>query len=146
MRISKAGIDFIKEFEDFEPVAYLCPAGVWTIGYGHTGDVHSGDEITELMAEQLLEADLGDAEEAVNDFVDVELKQHQFDALVSFTFNCGEGALRGSTLLRLLNGGDYDGAQKQFARWNKANGKVLPGLVKRREAEAKMFGGEAWNG
>lgn len=142
MRISETGIDFIKGFESFEPKAYLCPANVWTIGYGHTGDVHAGDVITEEVAEKLLEADLAEAEDAVNDFVDVDLEQCMFDALVIFTFNCGVGAFRGSTLLKLLNNGDYAGAKQQFLRWNKGGGKVLPGLTRRRAAEAEMFGGK----
>ncbi len=147
MKMSQDGIDLVKHFEGFEPAAYRCPAGILTIGYGHTGeDVHEGDEVTEAMAESLLSADLGDAEDAVSHYVDVDLEQCQFDALVSFAFNLGSGALRGSTLLAMLNQGRYDEAQGQFKRWNKAGGKVLAGLTKRREAEAAMFGGEAWNG
>lgn len=142
MKISQDGLDLIKHFEGFYPEAYLCPAKVWTIGYGHTGDVKRGDVVTEEEANALLDEDLDEAEHAVNSLVTVELEQCQFDALVSFTFNCGAGSLKESTLLRLLNQGDHEGARQQFARWNKANGKVLPGLINRRAAEAEMFGGE----
>ena len=144
MRVSEEGIDFIKQFEGFRAKTYRCSAGVLTVGYGHTGpDVRDGDEITEEIAEQLLEADLAEAEAAVNDYVDVALEQHEFDALVSFTFNCGVGALRASTLLKLLNQGRYSEAAVQFHRWNKADGKVVQGLVNRRAAEAELFGGKA---
>lgn len=142
MKISQDGLDLIKHFEGFYPEAYLCPAKVWTIGYGHTGGVERGDVVTEEEASALLDVDLDEAEHAVNQLVTVELEQCQFDALVSFTFNCGAGSLKESTLLRLLNQGGYEGARQQFARWNKANGKVLPGLTNRRAAEAEMFGGK----
>lgn len=144
MRTSDEGIDFIKDWEKLSLNAYYDGGGVLTIGYGHTGrDVHEGDTVTEEEAEILLTADLAEAEDAVNDFIDVDLEQHEFDALVSFTFNCGVDALRGSTLRRLLNNGDYHGAALQFLRWVKDNGVVVKGLVRRRTAEKVMFEGMA---
>lgn len=135
--------EVIKEAEGLRLEAYLCPAGVWTIGYGHTGsDVWPGLVITEKWAEQLLEEDLKRFEAYVSGYVRVDLTQDQFDALVSFTYNVGAEAFKNSTLLRKLNAGDYEGASKEFARWNKSKGKVLPGLVKRREKERKLFVGE----
>lgn len=139
MKISQAGLDLIKEFEGFEPEAYLCPAGIWTIGYGHTGDVSEGQTVTEEEAEELLRQDVAFAEDAVTDYVEGDLTQGQFDALVCFVFNIGAGAFRDSTLLRLLNQGDNEGAAEQFLRWNKAGGKVLSGLTRRREAERELF-------
>lgn len=139
MQISQAGLDLIKKFEGFEPEAYLCPAGIWTIGYGHTGDVAEGQTITEEEAEELLRHDVAFAEDAVTDYVEGDLTQGQFDALVCFVFNIGAGAFRDSTLLRLLNQGDSEGAAEQFLRWNKAGGKVLAGLTRRREAERELF-------
>ena len=143
MQISQKGIDFIKGFEGLRLKAYQDGGGVWTIGYGSTTGVHEGDEITEDEAEEMLKWDLAEAEEAVNQFVDVDLRPYEYDALVSFTFNCGVEALRSSTLLRLLNGHDRNGAALQFKRWNKAGGHVSNGLIRRRADEAKMFrGGE----
>lgn len=139
MKPSKACVDFVKSFEGFKAAAYLCPAGVWTIGYGTTENVEPGDTVTEAQAESLLYNDLLEAADAVNDLVDVELNQHQYDALCSFVYNVGREAFRNSTLLRLLNAGNYDGAAAQFARWNKADGRVLAGLSRRRESEREMF-------
>ncbi len=141
MKTSPVGIDFIKGWEALRLVAYEDVAGVWTVGFGHTGDVNPGDVIGEDDAEMLLINDLATAEEAVNDYVDVELEQHEFDALVSFTFNVGQGHFRSSTLLKLLNNGDRDGAALQFARWNKAGGVPSKGLTCRRHAEMQMFEG-----
>ena len=144
MTISVQGFALIKKFEGFKAIAYLCPAGIPTIGYGHTGsDVTKRDvgvkTISEDEASDLLRQDLKKAEEAVNRKVLVPISQNQFDALISFTYNLGEGSLASSTLLRLLNQGDYEGAQKEFVKWNKAGGKILLGLTKRREAEAALF-------
>jgi lysozyme len=141
VKISQAGIDLIKEFEGCELTAYVCPAGVLTVGYGHTGpDVKPGQEIDEDEAEQLLRNDLAKFETCVEEMLEVEVTQAQFDALVSFAFNLGCGALRSSTLLKLLNGGKPDAARQQFSRWNKGGGQVLTGLTRRRAAEAEMFG------
>lgn len=131
--------EIIKDFEGLELEAYKCPADVLTIGYGHTKKVSAGDVITEGEADILLALDVQDAERAVNAYVDVDINQNQFDALVSFVYNLGAGNFKSSTLLRKLNQGDYLGAANEFQRWNKAGGKVLRGLVRRREAEANLF-------
>lgn len=138
------GIELIKEFEGCRLTAYKCPAGVWTIGYGHTGKVDgkavaSGMTISAAKATELLKKDLARFEAAVNSYVTAPITQNMFDALVSFAFNCGSGALKGSTLLKKLNGKDYSGAAAEFPKWNKAGGKVLNGLVRRREREQQLF-------
>ncbi|QTD45487.1 glycoside hydrolase family protein [Ottowia testudinis] len=147
MKLSQDGLNMVKKYEGLFTKAYVCPAGVLTIGYGHTGaGVKPGQRITEAQAEQLLRQDMGKFEAAVQRQVKVPLTQGQFDALTSFTFNCGEGALKNSTLLKKLNAGDYAGAQAEFHKWNKGGGRVLPGLVKRRAEEAQMFGHAAPSG
>lgn len=142
MQISKDGIDLIKQFEGLYLKAYRCPAGVPTIGYGHTAGVAVGQTITQQQADDYLRRDVRQFERAVARLVTVPLTQGQFDALVSFAFNLGEGALAQSTLLRLLNAGDYAGAAAQFDRWVYASGKKLSGLVKRRAAERALFEGK----
>lgn len=143
MRISDAGIDLIKQSEGCRLTAYPDPATgghPWTIGYGHTGsDVHPGKVITQAEAYRLLVEDLDLFERGVKRLVTVELTQGQFDALVCFSFNVGLGALQQSTLLKMINAGDFDGAAKQFLRWDKAAGKVMAGLTKRRQAESELF-------
>lgn len=139
MKISEVGLDLIKSHEGFRSDAYLCPAGVWTIGYGHTGDVEEGQSVTEEEAEELLLQDVAFAEDAVNSLVEVELSQQMFDALVCFIYNVGVGAFEQSTLLRFLNQGQMEEAAEQFLRWNKAGGKELTGLTRRREAERDLF-------
>jgi lysozyme len=143
MKTSQAGIDLIKTFEGIKLNAYLCPANVWTIGYGTTRGVKAGQVISAAKAEELLREDVREFERGVTEAVKVPLAQHQFDALVAFTYNVGLGAFRTSTLLRLLNKGEVAAAAGQFARWNKAGGKVLAGLTRRREAERKLFEGKA---
>lgn len=139
-RISQAGLDLIKQFEGLRLKSYLCPASVWTIGYGSTGPhVRQGMVISAPEAEALLRKDVGRFERAVEAMVKVTITQPQFDALVSFAFNVGTGALKSSTLLRKLNLGDYRGAADQLLRWNKAGKTVLPGLTKRRKAERALF-------
>lgn len=144
-KVSALGLDLIKHFEGLYLNAYLCPAKVWTIGYGHTGRRHNdgtvraGMKITKAQAEVLLASDLA-AKYApdVLRLVKVDnLKQHEFDALVSFHFNTG--ALGRSTLLTKLNAGDRKGAAAEFARWTRGGGKVLPGLVRRRKSERLLF-------
>ena len=138
--ISSKGLDLIKSFEGCELKAYTCPAGVLTIGYGHTGPaVHAGMEICCAEAEELLKTDLIKFERVVDNHVTVPIKQCQFDALVSFTFNCGGDAFKNSTLLRLLNAKDYEGAAGQFSRWVNGSDGPLPGLIRRREAEEELF-------
>lgn len=143
MKTSKAGLDLIKEFEGRRLQAYLCPAGRWTIGYGNTSAARPGLEISEAEADSLLEQDVARFEEAVHRLVKVPLSQPQFDALVSFAFNVGEGNLRSSTLLRMLNEGRYGAVPSQLARWDKASvsgQKVqLAGLARRRAAEAALW-------
>ena len=140
MKPSPACIDLVKSFEGFRPHAYLCPAGVWTIGYGTTEYVELGDTVTEEQACDLLRQDVQEAADAVDDLVDVELTQQQYDALCSFIYNVGREAFRNSTLLKMLNQGRaIKDIAPQFDRWIRAGGNVLPGLVKRRAAERKMF-------
>lgn len=135
----KKGTQLIKFFEGFRAQAYYDAVGVPTIGYGTTAGVRMGTKITEAQGEMFLQADLRRFEAAVNRLVKVKLTQEQFDALVSFTYNLGEGNFGSSTLLKLLNQGRYDLVPDQFLRWNKAGGKVLAGLTKRRQAEADLF-------
>lgn len=139
MKTSQNGINLIKQFEGCKLTAYKCPAGVWTIGYGHTKGVKKGQKITKEQAVNFLQDDLKTFENGVKKAVKIDLNQNQFDSLVSFTYNVGLGAFRTSTLLKKLNNKDYTGAAAEFQRWNKANGKVLNGLIRRRTAEAKLF-------
>lgn len=140
MKTGPKGIALIKEFESVQLHAYKCPAGIWTIGAGHTGpDVSPGMVITEGQADEILAGDLHKFEKAVNSAVKVPLTQNQFDALVAFTFNVGEGNLKSSTLLKLLNEGKYQEVPAQMLRWNKAGGKELAGLTRRRKAEGDLF-------
>ncbi len=139
MKIGINGLNLIKEFEGLRLQAYKCPADIWTIGYGHTAGIGPDDVITEAQAISLLCQDVVASEQAVNQYVHVPLTQNQFDALVSFIFNLGVGNFLTSTLLKKLNAGDYDGAVQEFERWIHANGKALPGLVRRREAERVLF-------
>lgn len=137
------GKDIIKKWEGLRLKAYLCPAGVPTIGYGHTYNVKMGQTISVSQAELFLDHDYQDAEEQVLSLVKVPLTENQLGALTSFVFNLGSGNLRISTLLRKLNLGDYRGAAEQFGAWNKArvNGVMvaLDGLTKRRADEKNLF-------
>lgn len=139
MKINDKGLELIKRFEGCRLTAYRCPAGVWTIGYGHTQDVKPGMAITKYDAERFLRQDIRRFEEGVTALVKVPLTSNQFSALVSFAFNVGVSALKSSTLLKKLNRGDLNGAANEFLRWNKAGGKELEGLTKRREAERNLF-------
>lgn len=143
MRISPAGLEFIKRAEGCKLHAYQDSVGVWTIGVGHTKGVVEGQILTQGMADALLEDDLQEVYACLADAVKVPLSQGQFDALCSFTFNLGCGSLKGSHLLYLLNKADYSGAAQQFGRWVNAGGTKLAGLVTRRAGEAKMFSGES---
>ncbi|QJP10448.1 lysozyme [Pseudomonas multiresinivorans] len=142
MRTSERGVSLIKAFEGLRLDAYQDSVGVWTIGYGTTRGVKRGMTISKAEAERLLTEDIGRFEPEIARLVKVPLTQGQWDALTSFTYNLGAANLESSTLLKLLNAKDYAGAAEQFPRWNKAGGKVLPGLVKRRAAEQAMFKGE----
>lgn len=139
MRLSEKGRGFIKTWEGFSLTAYQCSSGTWTVGVGHTKGVEEGDVISAQAAEDFLTKDIAWAENAVNLFVKVPLKQNQFDALVSFIFNVGREAFRTSTLLRLLNEKKYEEAAEEFLRWDKSGGVVSLGLVRRREAERNLF-------
>lgn len=139
MTYSENGLHLTEQFEGLRLAAYKDSVGVPTIGYGHTRNVTMDMTCTQELAEQWLQEDVQIAVNGVNQFVTVELTQNQFDALVDFTFNLGVGSLQHSTLLRLLNARDYAGAAGEFEKWNKAGGNVLPGLVKRRQAERDLF-------
>tara|TARA_B100001175_G_scaffold299513_1_gene290946 strand:+ start:740 stop:1183 length:444 start_codon:yes stop_codon:yes gene_type:complete len=145
MKISQEGLSLIKKFEGCRLEAYYCSGGVLTIGYGHTGGVKESDTITQEEAEKLLRADVFKFEEYVEDNVMVELDQGQFDALVAWTFNLGPGNLRESTMLKKLNEADYASVPSEMKRWNKAGGKTLDGLIRRRNAEALLFQSKEWH-
>ena len=144
METSSEGISLIQKFEGCELEAYQCSAGVWTIGYGHTKDVVEGMTITKEQAEQMLVDELHEYENYINEYVTVALSQNQFDALVSWVYNLGPANLKASTMLKVLNSGKYEDVPAQIKRWNKAGGKVLEGLIRRREAEACLFKGMEW--
>ena len=142
--INEIGLKLIAQFEGCYLQAYLCPANVWTIGIGTTVypngvKVKKGDKCTLEQALEYLQHDLKSFEKTVNESVKVPLSQNQFDALVSLTYNIGQTAFSNSTLLKKLNAKDYQGAADQFPRWNKAKGKVLNGLTRRRAAERALF-------
>ena len=139
MKISANGIGLLVHFEGFRDKAYRDSAGVWTIGYGSTKGVHAGQRITRDQAAIRLADDVAKAEADVSLLVNVPLTQGQFDALVSFVYNLGAGALARSTLIRRLNSGDYSGAADEFMKWVKAGGRRLQGLVRRRAAERALF-------
>lgn len=137
-KISQAGLDLIKQFEGCRLVAYQCSAGVWTIGYGHTAGVHRGMKITQAQAEAYLKQDVAKFEKYVNNasyvpFTD-KLNQNQFDALVSFAFNLGQG-----NLMKLCKGRAINQVPAAMQQYCKANGKTLPGLQRRRKAEATLY-------
>jgi|SRR5262252_999770 len=144
--IGTRGLELVKHFESLRLYAYQDPVGVWTIGWGHTGlkhedgTVHRGRKITEQEAENLLVHDMKHFCSRVEKLITVALTDDQFDALVSFDFNTG--GLGKSTLRKLLNKGDYEGAAEEFPKWNKAGGKVLRGLTRRRKSEQNLFNGK----
>ena len=141
MQDDAAGENLTKSFESCSLEAYWDPDGkCWTIGWGHTGpEVVEGLIWTQVMADAVLDADRAQAIACVNRHVTVKLTQTEFDALVDFTFNLGCGAFRDSTMLKLLNAGDYSGAAAQFDLWDNAGGKVMAGLLRRRQAETDLF-------
>ncbi len=139
MKTSDNGIKLIKRHEGLRLEAYLCPAGVWTIGYGHIKGVKKGDKITEQQAEVFLRDDLAWAENAVNK-QKLDVNQNQFDALVSFTFNVGSENFQQSTLLKKVKANANDATiANEFRKWRYAKGKVLNGLIGRREDELKLY-------
>lgn len=132
--------DLCKRFEGLRLHAYRCPAGVWTIGYGHTRDVKPGQTITEEQADALLDQDLGICSRQVRQMVNVRITQNQVEALTDFVFNLGPGNFKGSILLRKINRDPDDPTiRDEFAKWVKSNFEVLPGLVARRAAEAELY-------
>lgn len=144
MSISESGVKMIEGFEGLRLTAYQDAGGVWTIGYGHTGGVRPGEHISQAQAEAYLKSDLGWAQSAVRRNVHVPLSQNQFDALVSLTYNLGAGGYGG--LLHDLNAGNYAKAQQDFHLYVHAGGRVLQGLVNRRNKEAALFGSKAPGG
>jgi lysozyme len=141
MEYSKNGLALTEQFEGCEHLAYKDVGGVWTIGYGHTGpDVQPGLTCSHEQAEAWLLADVEKAANAVNTMVRVPLTQGEFDALCDFVFNAGAAAFHGSRMLALLNQGDYTAAAEQFERWCHCDGKVVAGLLRRRQAEKAMWG------
>lgn len=146
MKTSREGVKLIISFEGKHRKidggryqAYQCPAKVWTIHAGVTEGVHEGMVVTDAEGEAMFRAALAKFENAVIDLVKVDINQNQFDALVSFAYNCGSGALAKSGLLKKVNAGDFAGAKREFGKWTRGGGKVLPGLVRRREEEAALF-------
>jgi len=148
MQVSENGVNLVKHFEGFQATAYLCPANVPTIGYGHTKGVTRADVgvkfVTEDTAAQMLADDLAEFAQQVEAAVTVPLEQHHFDALCSFTYNLGAQTLRSSTLLSRLNAGAYEAVPDQLLRWTHGGGQVLQGLVRRRTAEAKLWSTGNW--
>ena len=145
MKCSQEGLALIKRFEGCRLKAYRCSANVLTIGYGHTGGVKEDDAISQPEADELLKEDIAKFEKYVDDNVMVELNQSQFDALVAWTFNLGVGNLRESTMLKKLNNEDYASVPSEMKRWNKAGGKTLDGLIRRRKAESLLFESKEWH-
>lgn len=143
--VTQQGLDLIKRFEGFSPTIYICPGGYPTIGYGHVVKPHERKRfqhgITETEAEALLRQDVAIAERAVLRLIQVPLTDGQFDALVSFTFNLGSGALQRSTLRRKVNREEHDEVPREFMRWVWAGGRKLRGLIRRREAEMGVYQG-----
>ncbi len=137
--IPQEALDLVKMFEGLRLSAYLCPAGKWTIGYGHTQGVAQGQTITKEQAETFLMDDLTKAALSIEQCFTMPLSRRQFAALASFVFNVGAGNFKRSTLLKKLNQGLYDHVPAQLARWNKSKGKVLDGLSRRRAAEAALW-------
>ena len=145
MKTSLEGVSLIKKFEGCELEAYKCAAGVWTIGYGSTKNVQEGDVISQSHADHLLEVELEEYEGYINDLVTAPLNEDQFSALVAWVYNLGPNNLKSSTMLKVLNEGKYDEVPHQMQRWNKANGEILEGLVRRRKAESLLFQGLEWH-
>lgn len=139
MTTGRAGIELIKRHESLRLKAYRCPAGVWTIGYGHTRGVRQGDTCTAIEAENFLKEDLLAAETVVSRECP-GIRQNQFDALVSFVFNCGEGNFMKSTLLKCVKANpDNLNIRYEFSRWTKSKGVQLSGLIRRRREEADLY-------
>lgn len=141
MQYSGNGLALTEQFEGCDLTAYQDSGGVWTNGYGNTHGVVPASTITRQQAIADLHANIQNSVNDVNELVTVQLTQGEFDALVDFDFNLGRGNLATSTLLKLLNAGDFAGAAGQFDRWDRCDGKVLAGLLRRRQAETTEFAG-----
>ena len=146
MKMSRNGLDLLKDFEGLKLRAYLDPVGIWTVGYGHTSAagppaVTPGLVITQGEADEILKRDMAQYEDGVRKYVKAALTQGQFDALVDFAYNAGVGALDKSTLLKRVNAGKFDEVPAEFMKWTKGGGRELPGLVRRRRAETKLWRG-----
>ena len=152
MKVPDEGLSLIKRFEGFRGLAYRCPSGVWTIGYGHTSQagppaVAPGMLMSEPTAEKILRSDVEAFAQGVTAELRRDIDDAQFSALVSFAYNVGLGACRSSSVLKAVNAGDFEAVPRRLGLWVKGGGKVLPGLVKRRAAEAALFmGGEGGSG
>ena len=145
MKINQEGLDIIKSFEGYSSSVYLCPAKRWTIGYGSTWDKNGKSvtkdhlDITEEEGEFLLRRELKHCDQALAWLVTSELNENMYSALCSFVFNVGSGNFQRSTMRMKLNRGSYDGAADEFPKWRRAGGRILKGLVRRRQAEKNLF-------
>ena len=140
MKTNDKGISIVKSFEGCKLTAYLCPAKVWTIGYGTTSNVKQGMTITPDQANKLLAQDIAKFEASVDNLVTSNISENQFSALVSFAYNLGAGNLKSSTLLKKVNANPNDVTIKaEFVKWNKAGGKILDGLIRRRKVESELY-------
>jgi len=145
VKINKAGLNIIKHFEGWSDTPYLCPANRWTIAYGSTWDIRGNPvtadhpRITEKQGEALLRKEVHHIENAIRRLIKVPLTENQFSALCSWGFNVGSGNVQNSTLRMKLNRNDVEGASDEFRKWRKAGGKILKGLVVRRQAEQQLF-------
>ncbi len=144
MKISENGLELIKKFEGCETTAYQDSVGVWTIGFGHTKGVEEGQTCSIEDAESMLADEMDEYEGYINNMVKVDLQQHEFDALVAWVYNLGPTNLGESTMLKVLNGGQFDRVPDEMNRWTRAGGKILEGLVRRRQAESLMFQDLDW--
>jgi lysozyme len=147
MNASPAASEIIRHFEGCRLTAYPDPAtnaAPFTIGYGCTFGVKQGDTITQDMADLMLLRDIKRFEGSLNSYIKADVTQCQFDALISLVFNIGMGNFASSTLLKMINAGSADAAASQFLRWNKAAGREMPGLTKRRTAESLLYQGLDW--
>ena len=144
MKISEDGLELIKKFEGCETSAYQDSVGVWTIGFGHTKGVEEGQPCSIEDAESMLADEMDEYEGYINNMVKVELQQHEFDSLVAWVYNLGPTNLSESTMLKVLNGGQFDRVPDEMNRWTRAGGEILEGLVRRRQAESLMFQNLDW--
>ena len=144
MKISEDGLELIKKFEGCETTAYQDSVGVWTIGFGHTKGVEKGQTCSIEDAESMLADEMDEYEGYINNMVKVDLQQHEFDALVAWVYNLGPTNLGESTMLKVLNGGQFDRVPDEMNRWTRAGGEILEGLVRRRQAESLMFQNLDW--